>query len=112
MSRKKIFTMAIDNWTNEVLSEAARVFEISKSKIVHHILSLKVMQEIENLTKEASVLKCEKVINGKRTREYEVLNRNFHRYLIGLPPENFTCEEFLQENKKQLKKHLKKGGSI
>jgi hypothetical protein len=112
MSRKKIFTMAIDNWTNEVLSEAARVFEISKSQIVHHILSLKVMKEIEEMTKDASVLKWGKVIRGEKTRDYQVSYRNFHRYLLGLPPEDFTCEEFLQENKKQLKKHLKKGGSI
>ena len=101
MSKRKIFTMAIDDWRNKVLSDAARVFGISKSKIVHDLLSIKTMAKIEKMTKEAEGIKWKNVnfntnIDSERpqpTREYRVLYRNFHRFLIGIPPEDMTCEE-------------------
>jgi hypothetical protein len=97
MSKKKIFTMAIDNWTNEVLSNAAMEFNISKSKIIHHILSFDLMLKIEKMTKEAAKVKWKRDVCGIKTRKYKVLYRNFHRFLIGAPPENITCDECIQQ---------------
>jgi hypothetical protein len=111
MSKKKIFTMAIDNWKNEVLSEAAMEFHLSKSKIVHRLLSFKLMLKIEKMTKEAAKVKWDQNSCGKKTREYEVMYRNFHRFLIGAPLENITCDECVQQNVQETTSQKRKENS-
>lgn len=116
MSRKKIFTMAIDGWKNEVLSNAADVFKISKSRIIHELLSFDKIYTIEKMAREAKEVKWkgDGVLFDPKlgipvdySRRYKVIDRNFHRFLMGLPPEDITCDELKLLDKKEKKLNLK-----
>jgi hypothetical protein len=90
MSRKKVFQLLIDDYTNEALTKASLVFQISKSKIVNSFIPFEKIMELSNLTKLANKTK-------PGTREYKVIERNFHRFLIGFPPEEVTCDEIKEQ---------------
>lgn len=113
MSRKKIFTMAIDGWRNEIISNAASVFRVSKSRIIHDILSVRIMMQIDKMARKAKEVKWEGEgvkfdselgIPIDYSREYKVIHRNFRRFLMGFPPEDVTCDELklLHEKEKKL----------